>query len=974
MRKILPMLIVGLLVASGLGAAANQTQQTEEVTENIQVQSTVISLSAPTYTNENEFITLDLDQAESYLSSSGKPMLPVITRTYSFPVGTHIDNVNVDINWQQQTLTQKITPTPLILPLSIEVDSSVLEEQRIDETVYESESWYPEQPYTVRMGSGIEDGEQVIFVNVQCTPQYAPARDLVKIPTNIQIELTYENPIEPLFTADQYDLLIITHPLFADDLQPLVDHKNSHGIRTMMETVDNIYDTYDGVADWEEIKMFMADAIENYGIDYVLLAGGHKGQTEDWYIPDFRSNNWDAATAYVPPYDETFSADLYFADVFKPNAYGFLEFEDWDTNHNGIYGEGPKSLTGIDLPDLYPNVHLGRLPFRYSWEVPIAVNKIIDYENNAQDSWYKKGIVVGGDGFPYERYPGQATKGVYEGEIVGDAFAALLQQKGFTNTKCYCSENGDVQVTESKDVYNVAKNGAGWIHMTGHASPFILGSYYPDVLPLIAFYTGFNVPQFSNDGKLAFMINEGCHNAEFDVTTQELISGFLEENPYVWTIFSREEWIHHDASSWFVLNKQGGAIGVIGNTALGLGGLDYGCTRFVGGWIMLRFAEAYAVDDMEYTGTVWNKGVTEYINTFDCFYDDGDRKTAEERALIGDPSIKLGGYHTGALDETQETMQPEYGIVAADVPTWSNGDTWTYRLDNIDLNLNPDPETGRAIELSLSMGDIVMEVTDVTSTSYISSITSDDIDVTIGGMFDFHVSDVDDIEIPTITLENVALDGQLIVDKDDLGITDIKIGIIVDVIENLENLNNVLGLQLPSFLNIIIPYMSIPAVIDVDIAFDEPFNILEFPLENENYWNIHGNTVSIKIDGSVESIWLRILDIVNNFIPIIPSELAQFLPNVDISEIMNYYGIPNEYEFEYPEIDIKDSFKTKIFDVWGTENVHTQAGNSNAVHVSVMEENAILYYSEDVGNVVKFTGFLGNYIPFLDDINIELVD
>jgi hypothetical protein len=742
----------------------------------------------------------------------------------------------------------------------------------------------------------------------------------------------------------------------------------------MMGTVDDIYAQYDGVADWEEVKLYIADMVEQYGIEFVLLAGGHKGQTHDWYVPDFRSNNWDIATSYVPPYDETYSADHYYADLFRPDAYGFLQFEDWDTNNNGIYAEGPKSLTGTDMQDFYPNVHVGRLPFRYTWEVPIAVDKIIDYENNAQDSWYKKGIMVGGDGFPAERYPGQATPGIYEGEIVGDVFASLLEQKGFTNTKCYLSHNGDVYVEDAKDVYDVVNGGAGWIHMTGHASPFILGSYHPDVFPLIAFYTGFNVRNFNNDGKLAFMINEGCHNAQFDVTTQELITGYFEEDPYFWINFGREEWIHHDASSWFVLHQGGGAIAVIGNTGLGLGGLDYGCTRFVGGWIMLRFAEAYAVDDMMYTGTVWNKGITEYINTFDVWGDDGDRKTAEERALIGDPSILLGGYGSGTLDEEPETEQPVYGLAAADVPTWSKGDTWTYRIDNIDMNVNPDPEIGRAIEFSLGMGDITMEVIDVTSTSYISTITSDDIDVTIGGMFDWHVSGMDDIEIPTVTLENIALNGELIVDKDNLGITDIKIGITVELIENLDNLQSIIGIQLPAFLDIIIPYMSIPAVIEVDIEFDEPFELLEFPLENDNYWYIHENAVTITIDGSVESVWLRILDIVNKFIPIIPAEFAQFLPDVDISEIMEYYGIPTEYELAFPDINIKDTFKTKIFEVWGTENVNVPAGNFNAVHVSVMEENIILHYSDTVKNVVKLTGYLNDYIPLVDDINLELID
>jgi hypothetical protein len=150
--------------------------------------------------------------------------------------------------------------------------------------------------------------------------------------------------------------------------------------------------------------------------------------------------------------------------------------------------------------------------------------------------------------------------------------------------------------------------------------------------------------------------------------------------------------------------------------------------------------------------------------------------------------------------------------------------------------------------------------------------------------------------------------------------------------------------------------------------------MLEFPLENDNYGYIHENAVTITIDGSVESVWLRILDIVNNFIPLIPAELAQFLPNVDVSEVLNYYEIPTEYEFEYPDINIKDTFKTKIFEVWGTENVNTAAGTFNAVHVSLMEENIVLHYSEDVGNVVKLTGFVNDYIPLVEDISLELVE
>jgi hypothetical protein len=983
-KKIFILFLIGMLITSSFITQATQSRDEEISNSPLKVKITTIDISQPKFVQNNNFITIELEESESYLSTSGKPMLPVITRTYSFPAGTRIDDVSVDMTWNQLTLDQKITPTPLFIPYSIELSEEVLEEKQIDETVYESTIFYPDFPYQIRIGSGIEDGEQVIFVNIQCYPQYAPARDLVKIPKNIEIEINYENPTIPQFTQDEYDLLIITHPIFEEDLQPLVDHKNSIGMRTIMETTDNIYANYQGVADWEEIKLFIADAIVDYGIEFVLLAGGHKGQTHDWYIPDFRSHNWDPEDEYDPPWDQTYSADLYFADVFSYNEFHIIEFDDWDTNENGIYAEGPNSSTGTDNPDFYPNVCLGRLPFRYTWEVPIAVNKIIDYENNARDSWYKHGVIAGGDGFPTERYPDSATPGIYEGEIVGDIFADLLEQKGFTTTKCYCSNDGDIYVEDAKDVYDVISQGAGWVHLTGHASPFLLGSYHPNVLPLIPFYTNFNIRLFDNAGKLPFMINEGCHNAQFDVTTQELIEGFITEDPLFWVKFSRDEWVHHDSSSWFVLQEEGGAIAVIGNTALGSGGLNDGCTEFVGGWIMLRFAEAYAIDGMEYTGTVWNKGITEYINYypvapsnvqygFDIQGDTTGRKTIEERALIGDPSIKLGGYGTTKLNEKPKTEQPVYSVAAINVPTWSKGDSWIYRLDTIDFNLNPDPEIGRSIEMKLTMGDITMEVTDVTINTYISSIISDNIDLTIGGIFDFHVSNQPNIDIPTVTFKNVKLEGQLIVDKENLGIIELNIDITIDLIENLESITDIIDLEIPSVINTLIPIMSIPAVIEINIQCDQPLGLLEFPLENEKNWYIHENKLTVTIDGTIRSIWLRILNFINKFIPILPPELAQFLPIIDISEVLNYFNYESVYEINIPDLDLKDSFKTKLFEIWGIEIIKVPAGNYNAVHVSILEENIIMYYAEDVKNIVKLTGFLSDYIPIIEDINLELI-
>jgi hypothetical protein len=165
--------------------------------------------------------------------------------------------------------------------------------------------------------------------------------------------------------------------------------------------------------------------------------------------------------------------------------------------------------------------------------------------------------------------------------------------------------------------------------------------------------------------------------------------------------------------------------------------------------------------------------------------------------------------------------------------------------------------------------------------------------------------------------------------------------------------------------------MSIPANIELNIAFDDAFELLQFPLENENIWGVSPNTVTVSIDGSVESVWLRLLSFVNKFIPIIPADFAGYLPNVDISEVLNDFGIDTMYTIDIPEIPAELE-KSAIFEVMGSENINTQAGSINAVKVSILEDNGILYYSESDGTIVKMIGQLNDYVPILEDVNLEL--
>ena len=916
---------------------------------------------------------MTLPEQSTYLFDEGKPILPVITKTLTFPIGSIIKDTSVSFNQKQQTLTTKIAPSPTFVPISYTPSSEEDLQGKIDESIYTSSNLYPSEKYTVKKGVGLHNGERVVFVTTHCYSQYNPKENILYTPESIDIQVDYEPPTEPLFSENQYNMLIITTEKFKDALQPLVEHKNSVGIRSKIETVEDIYEKYNGVADWEDVKLCIKDAYETLGITYVLLAGGHKGQTNEWWVPDFRSHNWNPADAYDPPYDVTYSSDLYFADIYRYSGGGMPMFDDWDTNNNGIYAEGPKLNPGesYDEPDYIPDVYVGRLPFRYSWEVPIVVDKIIEYETQADDSWFKKAVLAGGDGFPPERYGNSVDPKAWEGEIVCNAFADLLSNKGFESTKCYCSNQGDVIVEDSDDVYTEVSKGCGFVHLTGHASPFVLGSYKPGTgisphPPLIPFYTGLNVRQFDNEGKLPFMINEGCHNAQFDVTGQELIEYLLSEDTSH-ILLSRNEWIPHDASSWFVLQEGGGAIAVIGNTGLGLGGIDDWCTDAVGGWIMLRFAHAFAIQDKQYTGSVWGQGITDYVNYWPVLTNDGDRKTIEERVLLGDPSIKLGGYHITSSDDDDDTEPNPVVPVSLNVPTWEVGNSWTYQLNTIDFDLSEVKD--RSIDITLDSGEILFEIIEATSDRYIAEISSDNMSISLDIFFDFYLEGKDPIVLPETTLENVSLYGKMILDKETLAIRNCDISLEMDIGENLDGL----PIELPSFVSSLKQYISIPAVIDLSVAFEDSFPILQFPLETSDTWGISKETMHISIDGNVQSIWLRILNIVNKIVPLLPDAYAKYLPNIDIAEVLNDFGIASEYEIEIKEMEEYE--KTPFFEVKGKETVQTaQTIYDDAAAISILEENGYMYYSETAKNIIKLNIPISEYIPILDDINLELVD
>jgi hypothetical protein len=634
MKKIIPIAIVVALVLSGIGAIAIEADENTTL-----VETNSFMISEPVFSSSGDYVTVDIEPEASVSMNVGEPMLPIITQTFAFKPGTKIIDVQVTYDVKEYTLSEKIAPAPLPVPLRADIASQVSKELVADEEIYTSSESYPAEPYTVSYAFGLwKDQGRSQLVNVKINSQYMPASDLLIVPEEVQVTIEYVEPKPQPITGDTYDMLIITPEQFVTNFDPLIEHKEAMGLSCIVETLEDIYDTYEGRNEPEDIKLALKNAIEEYGITYVLLGGGRMKQKVDWWLPEFRGNNDDG-------WETGYASDLYYADIYKNNG---TEFEDWDSNENGVFGEWIQGVpSSIDIMDFLPDVSVGRIPFHYEFELNIVIDKIIKYETEADDSWFKKAVMIAGDTFPNGNT-------YYEGEMETGHTGDMLEDDGFTVEKLWTSLD---TLTGVPDVVKAISAGAGFVHFAGHGNPSTWSTHPPDDHE--TWITGLSftdMHKLRNREKIPFILVGGCHNAQFNATMGYILHGILtlgiqayfnipdENDPFLGP-FWLKEWVPRDFCSWLLLRNNGGAIGSVGMTSLGYGYIDQHAGAGLGGWIEPRMFDAYANQSIDNMGLAHAQAITDYINIIgDVNVDNIDRKTIEAFVLLGDPSLMLGGY------------------------------------------------------------------------------------------------------------------------------------------------------------------------------------------------------------------------------------------------------------------------------------------------------------------------------------------
>jgi len=644
--KILSVISIGILVLGGFSTFALSTNKVTFVKKD------TIECSEPKLTEEAGYHSIKLAEADTYLTNPGQPVLPVIIKTYIFPIGTTISDVICQPKDIRERHMSGYVGYASDLVSRYSTDNK-LQMITPDADIHSSQNLYPNQWFDYNFGVGLKDSEHVTSVTIQFYPvHYSTVDNLLYFAKNADIEIHYETSIEPVVFPDKYDLVIITPLEFSSKLKRLVMHKENMGVKTKLVTTQEIYRNYEERDKQEKIKHFIQHAVEEWGVSYVLLFGGMRGQRFwSWYVPVRYSHLDDASNL-----EKTYISDLYYADIYKyDNTRGYI-FDDWDSNGNGIFAEW--DTNNKDVLDLYPDVYVGRLPCQYNFEVKRLVDRIINYETKTYgQEWFKKMAVIGGDCL--DDISWSTSTDYIEGQVTTEL--ALSYMDGFEHIRVW-AEGGDIDLTKD-NIINILNEGQGFVYFSGHGSPISWGVHpHADFKKWVVFRLK-DIRKLDNRYRLPVLIAGGCSNCRFDVSILNFfnIKAFKngEVTPKCWS------WL-------FASFSRGGSIATIGNTGFGYGTGGDGpdppdqipgsipdgipdCIQYLDGWIETHFFEVYNHYNQEILGNAYGQTITDYLNKFPIDWDMNwndheysatilDCKTVQQWVLLGDPSLKIGGY------------------------------------------------------------------------------------------------------------------------------------------------------------------------------------------------------------------------------------------------------------------------------------------------------------------------------------------
>ena len=312
-----------------------------------------------------------------------------------------------------------------------------------------------------------------------------------------EMEEFYGNENSMLRTNNepQYDYLIVTCDSLKPVFQRLANWKTMKGIRAKVITVEYI-DTcsyFNGTTRLERIKDALQDYYYDHGLKYVLLGGDVNIIPALICRAYFGSSHFDIPT------------DWYYSSRYE-----------WDSNHNGVYGE----IADINEEILSFSFIVSRVPAQDVNETEIFVNRIIEYEQSPKFGSCSNKVLMCGSKMTYDGdaecsgdYIAGGSLGTYwNGEIIKfyDSYTDL------GNNYIYSPENLQTELQKGYTLVNVTSH--------GEVNSWKMDESCYD-------YTSENAWELNNNGS-TIIITEACYTNHFnDTIYTDCLSEAFMRNP-----------------------------------------------------------------------------------------------------------------------------------------------------------------------------------------------------------------------------------------------------------------------------------------------------------------------------------------------------------------------------------------------------------------------------------------------------------
>jgi hypothetical protein len=301
-------------------------------------------------------------------------------------------------------------------------------------------------------------------------------------------------------------------------------------------------------------------------------------------------------------------------------------------------------------------------------------------------------------------------------------------------------------------------------------------------------------------------------------------------------------------------------------------------------------------------------------------------------------------------DETSTHMAPIPLASPVDVPVWEIGDKWTYKIDNITLDINQNNQT---IFLYLTIAQLPLEVIASNTTCYTLSF-----ETSVSGHSKIYGDFGNGLININITFSNLAISGNITIEKSTLGIKALDLlfngRFWVDIIQQ-------------PYISFSLPVLPVRLTINATMDLDFPFCLLTFPLDTNMSWN--STPANLTLNGMIQSPWLHLILFINNIASLLgyellPPEIAALLPVVNIKDALTAMGYGNMIQI--PAIP-------DVFYCLTTEDVTVPAGTYNTYNITLLGGLGFAYYAPTAGTIVKISGNFEEIIPYLTSINMELL-